>query len=69
MPALDGLLARFADERIVAVAELAKARKPGERIHLHYLIPILNEQAASAGKRLPAAERFDQRDYGQGGRL
>lgn len=70
MPALAGLLARFSDERIVAVAELAKARKPDERVHLHYLIPILNEpKAAPAGKRLPAVENFDQRAYGQGGRL
>lgn len=66
------LLERFTDEQIVAVAEIAKERKPGERLHLHYLIPILNEPpktATNGAKRKPAADDFDKRDYGQGGRL
>lgn len=72
LPAWPDLLERFTDEQIIAVAEIAKARKPGERIHLHYLVPILNEppKAPSAGaKRAPSAENFDGREYGQGGRL
>lgn len=66
------LLERFTDEQIIAVAEIAKARKPGERIHLHYLVPILNEppKAPAAGtKRAPSVENFEGREYGQGGRL
>ena len=67
------LLERFSDEQIVAVAEIAKARKPDERIHLNYLVKILNDQSkpqqTGATKRRPAAENFDSRDYGNGGRL
>lgn len=72
LPAWTDLLDRFTDEQIIAVAEIAKARKPDERIHLHYLVPILNEPPkapASGGRRKPAADNFDNRDYGQGGRL
>jgi hypothetical protein len=72
LPAWPDLLERFTDEQIIAVAEIAKARKPGERIHLHYLVPILNEppKAPTAGaKRAPSAENFEGREYGQGGRL
>lgn len=72
LPAWTDLLDRFTDEQIIAVAEIAKERKPNERIHLHYLVPILNEPPkapASVGRRKPAADNFDNRDYGQGGRL
>ena len=72
LPAWPDLLERFTDEQIIAVAEIAKARKPGERIHLHYLVPILNEppKAPAAGaKRAPSVENFEGREYGQGGRL
>lgn len=72
MPVLTELLERFTDEQIVAVAEIAKARKPDERIHLHYLVPILNEppKAPHVGtKRKPAPDNFENRDYGTGGRL
>lgn len=71
LPAWPDLLERFTDEQIIAVAEIAKARKPGERIHLHYLVPILNEppKAPAVSKRKPAPENFENRDYGQGGRL
>ncbi len=72
LPAWPDLLERFTDEQIIAVAEIAKARKPGERIHLHYLVPILNEppKAPAAGtKRAPSVENFEGREYGAGGRL
>ena len=73
MPVLLDLLARFSDEKIIAAAEIAKDRKPGERIHLHYLVPILNDQSkpqlAGSAKRRPAADNFENRDYGKGGRL
>ena len=55
------------------MAEIAKERKPNERIHLNYLVPILNDQSkpqpAGATKRRPAADNFENRDYGKGGRL
>ena len=72
MAMLPDLLVRFTDEQIVAVAEIAKAKKPGERIHLHYLVPILNEPLkapATGAKRAPSVENFEGREYGQGGRL
>lgn len=73
MPVLLDLLGRFTDEEIIAVAEIAKERKPNERIHLNYLVPILNDQSkpqhTGATKRRPAAENFDSRDYGKGGKL
>lgn len=73
MAMLPDLLERFTDEQIIAVAEIAKAKKPGERIHLNYLVTILNDQSkpqpAGATKRRPAADNFENRDYGKGGRL
>lgn len=72
LPAWPDLLERFTDEQIIAVAEIAKARKPGERIHLHYLVPILNEPPkapATGAKRAPSVENFEGREYGAGGRL
>lgn len=72
LPVWPELLDRFTDEQIIAVAEIAKARKPDERIHLHYLVPILNEppKAPAAGtKRAPSVENFEGREYGAGGRL
>lgn len=39
------LLATRTDEEIIAVAEIAKAGKPGERISLNYLIPMLKDRA------------------------
>ena len=71
LPAWPDLLDRFTDEQIIAVAQIAKERKPNERIHLHYLVPILNEppKAPNGARRAPAADNFDNRDYGQGGRL
>lgn len=71
LPAWPDLLDRFTDEQIIAVAQIAKERKPNERIHLHYLVPILNEppKAPNGTRRAPAPENFDNRDYGQGGRL
>lgn len=72
LPAWPDLLERFTDEQIITVAQIAKERKPNERIHLNYLVPILNEPPkapANGAKRKPAPENFDNRDYGQGGRL
>ena len=40
-----GELSAFSDDEILAVAEIAKAKKPNERIHLNYLVPILKDRA------------------------
>ncbi|MDD3676048.1 YdaU family protein [Thauera propionica] len=81
MPVWTELLDRFTDEQIIAVAEIAKARRPGDRIHLHYLVPILRDTppppvpppatatAINGARRTPAPENFDSIDYGKGGRL
>lgn len=73
LPVWPDLLGRFTDEEIVAVAEIAKERKPGERIHLNYLVTMLNEPPkappAQAKRRAPQLEAFARRDYGTGGRL
>lgn len=63
------LLERYTDEQIIAAAQIAKDRKPNERIHLNYLVPILHEPPKAPVKRAPTPENFDNRDYGQGGRL
>lgn len=72
MPVWPELLDRYTDEQIIAVAEIARERKPGERIHLHYIVPMLKEPPkapAVSGKRKPEPDHFETRDYGQGGRL
>lgn len=72
LPAWTDLVERFTNEQIIAVAKIAKERKPNERIHLHYLVTILNDppKTPTIGlRRKPAAENFDNRDYGQGGIL
>ena len=38
-------LTAFSDDEILAVAEIAKAKKQNERIHLNYLVPILKDRA------------------------
>jgi uncharacterized protein YdaU (DUF1376 family) len=40
------LLSGYSDEEIIAVAETAREKKPGESVHLNYLIPILKDRAA-----------------------
>ncbi len=71
LPAWHDLLECFTDEQIISVAKIAKERKPNERIHLHYLVPILNDppKSLSGTRRAPAPDNFDNRDYGTGGRL
>jgi uncharacterized protein YdaU (DUF1376 family) len=38
------LLSRFSDQEILAAAETAREKKPGERLSLNYLVPILNDR-------------------------
>ena len=42
------MLAVRTDDDILAVAEIAKANKPGERISLNYLLPMLRDQAPAS---------------------
>ena len=45
LPVWDSLLEKFTDEEIVAAAESTNAKKPGERLHLHYLVKVLTKPA------------------------
>lgn len=40
------LLPAYSDAEIIAAAEQAREKKPGERLHLNYLIPILRDRKA-----------------------
>lgn len=40
------LLPAYSDAEIIAAAETARERKPGERLHLNYLLPILRDRKA-----------------------
>lgn len=40
------ILAGNTDDEILAVAETAREKKPGERLHLNYLVPMLKDRAA-----------------------
>jgi hypothetical protein len=71
LPAWPDLLDKFTDEQVIAVAEIAVARNPGERLHLNYLVPILNSppKAPTGTRRVPTRENFEAREYGPGGKL
>lgn len=47
------LLPCYSDDEIVGAAQAAREKKPGERIHLNYIVPILKDRAATK----PAKER------------
>jgi len=64
------ILSGYSDEQIIAVAEKARESKPGERIHLNYLVPILADTKAPqargsppAGKQALRAEYLRQQGY------
>lgn len=40
------LLPAYSDAEILAAAETAREKKPGERLHLNYLLPILRDRKA-----------------------
>lgn len=40
------LLPAYSDAEIIAAAEHAREKKPGERLHLNYLLPILRDRKA-----------------------
>lgn len=45
MQAWAQLLQAYSDEEIIAAAELARERKPGERVSLNYLVPMLADRS------------------------
>lgn len=53
LQAWPGLLAGYSDEQILSVAEKARESKPGERIHLNYLVPILADTKAPQARGSP----------------
>ena len=77
------LLPSYSDGEILAAAESARERKPGERLHLNYLLPILRDRKAptkgattnsprqsridSYAAQAEAARRYHGNDNGTGG--
>lgn len=64
------ILPRYSDLEITSAAEIAREKKPGERIHLNYLVPILADTKAPqargsppAGKQALRAEYLRQQGY------
>jgi uncharacterized protein YdaU (DUF1376 family) len=53
LQAWPGLLAGYSDEQILSVAEKARESKPGERIHLNYLVPMLADTKAPQARGSP----------------
>lgn len=54
-----GLLARFTDEEILAAAEKARDAKPGQRVSLGYLVPMLNDpKPVKAAQSAPNANAW-----------
>lgn len=64
-PQLLEMLNKHTDEQIIAVAEIAVKRKPGERVSIGYLAPMLAD-AGKPVKKTPPPEDFSKRDYGKG---
>ncbi len=76
-PDWQALLAKHSDEVIVGAAELARDRKPNERLSLGYLVPMLNQPpkppprgSPVGGQRQSRADRnaafFEQLGVGNG---
>lgn len=57
------LLPAYSDAEIIAAAEHAREKKPGERLHLNYLLPILRDRAAPPPSRNGKPEKFDPVAY------
>jgi hypothetical protein len=57
------LLPAYSDAEILSAAETAREKKPGERLHLNYLLPILRDRAAPPPSRNSKPEKFDPVAY------
>lgn len=64
------LLPAHSDVEIIAAAEAAREKKPGERLHLNYLVPMLRDRAqpkqANGGKRFDAVAHVNRNRKGNG---
>ena len=49
------LLPNFSDTEIIEVAKATRDKKPGERLHLNYLVPILKDRVIPNARASPAA--------------
>ncbi|MCX8018315.1 MAG: hypothetical protein N2690_10515, partial [Rhodocyclaceae bacterium] len=63
MPAWGELLAAYSDDDILLAAERARRRRPHDRIHLNYLLPILRDRSP------PRPAKFDPVEYVNRNRL
>lgn len=60
------ILPKFTDSEIITAAEVAREKKPGERLHLNYLLPILRDRAIPVARASPSREtrgKFDPAAY------
>lgn len=57
------LLPAYSDDEIIASAESAREKKPGERLHLNYLLHILRDRAVPTPARNGQPEKFDPVAY------
>lgn len=58
------ILPRYSDLEIISAAEIAREKKPGERIHLNYLVPILADtKAPQARGSPPSGKQALRADY------
>lgn len=57
------LLPAYSDAEILAAAEQAREKKPGERLHLNYLLHILRDRAVPTPARNGQPEKFDPVAY------
>lgn len=54
------LLGEHSDESIIGAAELAKARKPNQRLSIGYLVPMLREAAMPPARASPLGNQSKQ---------
>ncbi len=57
------LLPAYSDEEIIAAAESARDKKPSERLHLNYLLPILRDRAKPKSAEGGKSKKFDPVAY------
>ncbi|UUM20950.1 YdaU family protein [Mycoavidus sp. SF9855] len=75
MPTWETLLPHYSDKQIITCAtEAARHSRQGQRIHLNYLIPkledaVITKTCSTVNQRQPRAENFDKLNYGTSGKL
>jgi len=63
LAAWPSLLAGYSDEQILSAAEKARESKPGERIHLNYLAPMLADIKTPKARGSPSGKHGLREDY------